>query len=219
MDNSFPNFKLAQFPYNLVEDEASKKSEDESLIDFCKRNEIKTFANRPLNTTYNRKVLRLADYSDELSNVNFEEEQVLFEEFLNLIKVQLEKFGETSKPKDFTPINFFIKNRKNIVNPEAVNKAVNNHLLPFIEQLQFEDNAINKIINELLDYWILYSKKSITTRAFELKEHLISKGVLSESDNRNISILACENYLKNGINHILVGMRNKKYVDNILSLV
>ncbi|WP_077399128.1 aldo/keto reductase [Cellulophaga omnivescoria] len=218
-DNDFPNFKLTQFPYNLVENEANEKNGDESLIDFCKKKAIKTFANRPLNTTYNGKVLRLADYSDEFINVNFETEEVLFNEFLFLIKKQLDKFGETSNPEDFVPIKFFINNRKNIANPEAVNKALNSHLLPFIEQLQFTEERIKKILNELLNYWILYSKKSITDRSLEMKNTLINKGVLIKNDKRDLSLLACESYLKDDINHVLVGMRNKKYVDNLLSLV
>jgi aryl-alcohol dehydrogenase-like predicted oxidoreductase len=218
-DNDFPNFKLAQFPYNLVENEASKKNGDDSLIDFCIKKGIKSFANRPLNTIHSGKVLRLADYSDEFANVDFEKEQILFGEFLNLIKEQFEKFGETSNPEDFSPINFFIKNRKDIANPEAVNKAVNNHLLPFIEQLQFKEDKIKKIITELFGYWVLYSKKSITTRVFELKASLTSNEVFTNNDNRNISLMSCENYLKNGIDHVLVGMRKKEYIDDLKSLL
>jgi aryl-alcohol dehydrogenase-like predicted oxidoreductase len=217
-NNNFPNFKLAQFPYNLIENEASKKIKDESLISFCKRKDILTFGNRPLNTTYNGKVLRLANYSNEFVNVDFDKEDVLFEEFLRLIKTQLEKFGETSKPEDFAPINFFIKNRKQIANPEAVNKAFNNYLLPFIKQLQFKDSEINKIVNELLAYWILYAKKYITIRALNLKTSLISKKILSNSD-KDISLQACDNYLNKGLDHVLVGMRKKKYIDDLLDLI
>ena len=218
-NDNFSNLKLAQFPYNLVENDASKKVNGESLIDFCIKNGLKTFANRPINTTYQGRVLRLADYSNEFVNIDFEKEQILFEEFLSLIKRQLEKFGETSKPDDFAPIKFFIENRTNIANPEAVNKAVNSHLLPFIEQLQFIDGKIKTILTELLNYWVLYSKKSMTERSLELKITLQNKSLFIKDDTRDISLIACENYLKNGINHVLVGMRNKKYVDNLLSLV
>jgi hypothetical protein len=217
-DYSLPNFKLAQFPYNLIEDEASKKIEGESLIDFCLKNGIKTFANRPLNTTYNGKVLRLADYSSEFVNVKFDKEQILFEEFLNLIKQQLKKLDETSQPEDFSPIKFFIKNRKNIANPEAVINAFNNHLLPFIKELQFHDSKVELILNELLKYWILYSKRSITKRSKKLRELLIKNGVFEFNDKRNFSLIACEHYLNQGIDHVLVGMRNKKYVDSLLNL-
>lgn len=220
-NNEFPNFKLTQFPYNLNEKDAvEKNSEDESLIDFCKRNEIITFANRPLNTTYKGKVLRLADYSDEYESIDFRREQPLFEEFLHLIKKQLERFGEASLPKDYAPIKFLIENRKKIANPEAVNQIVNLHLIPFLNQLQFStDDKINIVLKELNNYWILYSKKHITERTLEFKKTLQTEGAFTENDHRDISLMACERYLNDGLDHILVGMRKKKYIDKLLPLI
>ncbi len=212
--NNLPNFKLAQFPYNLIENEASKRINKESLIDFCKNKGIKTFANRPLNTKYNNKVLRLANYSDELLGVNFDEEDSLFESFLSIIKSQLQKFGESSEPGDFTPIKFFINNRKIIANPEAVMKAVNSYLLPFMNQLQFsKSNEVFVILKNLIDYWVLYSKKDIGSRSDQLKKEL------NINDSRDISLVACENYLKDGIDHVLVGMRKEKYIKNLMPLL
>lgn len=219
-DTDFPNFKLAQFPYNLIENEAKDKNVNEqSLVDFCITNGIKTLANRPLNTTLNGKVLRLANYSDEYENVDFNQEQFLFNEFLYKIENQLKKFGEASKPEDFSPIKFFVENRKNIANPEAVNKAVNSHLLPFIQQLQFKDDKIITIIEELLNYWVLYSKRYITERTIQLKNSLFDKGIFKENDARDFSLVACEKYLNDGIQHILVGMRKKEYIDKLLPLI
>ncbi len=219
-DNNFPNFKLAQFPYNLIENDASLHRNSESLIDFCHINEIKTLANRPLNTTVNGKVLRLADYSGEIQNVNFEAELDLFNELLDLIKNQLEKFGETSEPEDFSPIKFFINNRTKIANPEAVNKAVKLHLIPFLTQLQFlPASKVYFLVSELEKYWVLYSKKYISERVLILKESLIAKGVIIENDERDFSCLACEKYLADGIDHVLVGMRKRSYIDKLLPLL
>lgn len=218
-NNCFQNFRLAQFPYNLVENQATTKKDNESLVDFCKTRDIKTFGNRPLNTKYDSKVLRLADYSDDYSNINFKEEEALFEDFLSKIKNQLEKYGETSPLESFTPIQFFIQNRKKIANPEAVNRAVKSHLLPFVKMLKFSDSSTEKTVIKLSEYWVLYSKKYITERSKELKEKLKLDGVIKNNDSRKISVIACENYLSNGIDHVLVGMRKKKYIDDLLSLV
>lgn len=213
-NNKFANFKLAQFPYNLIENEAKKpQNNEDSLIQFCKKSNIITIANRPLNTTYNNQVLRLADYTDEYLNVEFEKEEILFKEFLNTIKNQLEKFGETSKPQDFTPISFFIKNRKKIANPEAVIKATNSYLIPFIKQLKFEEkNEIFSIIKKLTNFWILYSKKNITIRTKEIQKKL------NLNEQKDISLTVCETYLKDGIDHVLVGMRKKNYVNKLSKL-
>lgn len=215
----FQNFKLAQFPYNLIENQATFRKSDMSLVDFCKAREVKTLGNRPLNTRYDGKVIRLADYSDEYSNANFKEEEILFEDFLSKIKSQLEHYGETSPLESFSPIQFFNQNRKKIANPEAVKKAVRSHLLPFVSMLKFSDSKIEKMVFKLTEYWVLYSKKYITERSKELKEKLKLNGIVKNNDGRKISVIACENYLHKGIDHVLVGMRKKKYVDDLLSLV
>lgn len=113
------------------------------------KNDIKTIANRPLNTTYDNKVLRLADYTDEFIEVDFKKEEILFHDFLETIKKQLEKFGENSNLEDFIPLKFFIDNRNGIANPEAVLKAMGKYLHPFIEKLQFSDNSVLKMVEEL----------------------------------------------------------------------
>jgi len=219
--NDFPNFKLIQFPYNLIENDASLKNYDnKSLIEICKKRDIKTISNRPLNTTHNNKVLRLANYSSEVLKIDDFQEEKLFNVFLQKIQDQLTKFGEDSKPEDFTPIKYFIDNRKGIANPEAVSQAVEGHLIPFINQLQFNDNNdVLKITRELQYYWSLYSKASITQRASNLKKELITKGVFDKADKRDISLMACEIYLNNGIDHVLVGMRKKEYVEKLLPLI
>ena len=217
----FPNFKFVQFPYNLVENEASKKIDGYSLslIEYCKKHGIKTIANRPLNTTYENKVLRLANYTNEFIDVDFKKEEILFHSFLKTIKQQLEKFGENGDLEDFAPLKFLINNRKKISNPEAVQRAVDVYLYPFIEKLQFTDSSIIKMIKELSDYWVLFSKKSITERALKLKTELIKKGVIDVKDNRKLSVIACESYLKDGIDHVLVGMRKKKYIDDFAEII
>ncbi|KPM33412.1 Aldo/keto reductase [Croceitalea dokdonensis DOKDO 023] len=218
--NYLPNFRLLQFPYNLVETSASRKKDmGTSLIDFCKKNNLITFSNRPLNTTYQGKVLRLADYMDEYSKIDFRKEEVLFDDFLSRIDEQLLKYGESSKAKDFAPIKFFVENRKGIANPEAVNKAFNTYLRPFVNQLQFNSNDVQKIMSELLNYWQLYSKKSISERSKGLMDSLKLKGEIDQNDKRNISLISCENYLNQGINHVLVGMRKKIYIDNLSPLL
>ncbi|MFL0087868.1 aldo/keto reductase [Tenacibaculum maritimum] len=220
-NNNFPNFKLIQFPYNLIEKEASLKNYgNESLIELCKRKDIKTITNRPLNTTYNNKALRLADYTHEISKIDDSEEERLFSFFIEKIQNQLIKFGEDSKPEDFTPIKYFIENRKIIANPEALSKGVESHLIPFINQLQFDKkDVIFKITKHLQYHWSLYSKASITQRASNLKKELVINGVFNKEDKRDISLMACENYLSQGINHVLVGMRKKEYVEKLLPLI
>src|SRR5690606_27468337 len=112
--------------------------------------------------------------------------------------------------KGYAPIKFLVENRKKIANPEAVNKAFDSHLIPFLKQLQFTDGKVNSILIKLKNYWLLFSKRSITERALELKNSLVNKGVFDKEDTRDFSLMACERYLNDGLNHVLVGMRKEK---------
>lgn len=218
--DNFPHFKLLQFPHNLVENDATKLNRKESLLDFCKKNEILTFANRPLTTTFDEKVLRIADYSNEISTIDFKKEQSFFDDFISAVSNRLIDFDPNAKPTDFTTLNILINKRKEMANPEAVDKIVYEHLVPFIYQLQFKDQEkIISTVKELSSYWKAYSKALITKRAGVLKEQLISKGKLNKTDKRDLSLVACEKYLKEGVNHVLVGMRKREYVDKLKSIL
>lgn len=218
---NLPNFRLLQFPYNFIENEASCISNNGTLIEFCKKNNIKTFANRPLTTKYNNKVLRIADYSGEISEINFIEEQLLFDDFLSIVSNRLKYFDTNAKLIDFIPLSIIINNRKGIANPEAVDKIVNEHLLPFINQLQFNENEkkVKLMVQELSFYWKAYSKVSMTKRASNFKKELMISGEIGKEDARDFSLIACEKYLEKGIDHVLVGMRKIDYVDGLKSLL
>lgn len=217
---NFPHFKLLQFPHNLVENGATIVSKNESLLDFCKKNAILTFANRPLTTTFDKKVLRIADYSNELSTIDFKKEQSLFDDFISTVSNRLKDFDPDAKPTDFTTLKILLNKRKEMANPEAVDKIVYEHLVPFVYQLQFNDQEkIIGTVKELSSYWKAYSKALITQRAGILKEQLISKGKLNKTDKRDLSLIACDKYLKEGINHVIVGMRKREYVDKLKSIL
>jgi aryl-alcohol dehydrogenase-like predicted oxidoreductase len=219
--NMFPNFKFIQFPYNLVENDASllKFNNDASLLDICKENDIISLSNRPINTIYEGKVLRLSDYNEELLSQTENLEEELFSNLLLKIKNKLIDFGEYTPLEEFYPIKFFIDNRKKIANTEAVYKAVNNYLIPFLKKVEMEDSETMSIVYKLMDIWILYSKRDNSLRLAKFKETLTNKGIIDKADSREFSVIACDSYLKTGISHVLMGMRDKKYIDKILSLL
>jgi hypothetical protein len=52
-----------------------------------------------------------------------------------------------------------------------------------------------------------------------LKNKLKQEKIIKKNDDRDISLIACENYLNEGLDHVLVDMRNKKYDYNLLDLI
>ncbi|WP_028888362.1 hypothetical protein [Tenacibaculum ovolyticum] len=60
---------------------------------------------------------------------------------------------------------------------------------------------------------VLYLKRFIKRKVKELKKEL------NINDSRYVSLIARENYLKDGIDHVLVGMRKEKNIKNLTPLL
>ncbi|MBA5629240.1 aldo/keto reductase [Moheibacter lacus] len=212
--NQFPHFKIVQFPFNLVESNASLKLyNSNSLIDVCKQYDIKCISNRPFNTIYEGKTLQLIDHSFELNNINEEKEIELFHKMLNLVQNRLHEIGENTPIEEFTPIKYLIKNRKLIANEAALNEVIRRYLFPFLNQIELADENTFKIISLLQNEWRLFIKQNNKLRLTSLKEKM---GI---NENEDLMKYLYDLYLTQGVDHVLMGLRNKKYVDNILHLL
>ncbi|WP_291960116.1 aldo/keto reductase [Maribacter sp.] len=215
-----PNFRLLQFPYNFIENQAVSSFEAESLIELCKKHQIKAISNRPLNTTYKGKVLRLADYSKDLKTVDFQGEEPLFNNFIKLIMNRIKSFDPDAQPLDFFPLKLLIQNRTKLADPETVGKVINQYLAPFLKQLNIKENhQIFDLLEKLNFYWCMYAKKQMTEDSKNLRKDLVLKKEILDEKNKNISLLACEKYMEDGIEHVLMGLREKNYVDSIKKLI
>ncbi|EJG01450.1 aldo/keto reductase [Flavobacterium sp. F52] len=220
LKSNYPSFKILQFPYNIVEREASNiLINKNSLISLSKEKNIITMSNRPLNSSLDGKVLRLVYNKSDLSLIEHEKEEDLFNSFLIKITEKLKILGENSPLDVFLPIKFFIDNRKIIANSEAIDKAINNYLIPFLSQIELNNYETINMLRELRNYWVLFSKEFNNKRLESLQQELVHKGILDSNDKREFPVLACNFYLKNGIDHVLMGLRNKKYIDEITEIL
>lgn len=218
--SKFPGFKFLQFPYNIVERNNNFDTENGKIsIAELKKNGINILSNRPLNTVYENKVLRLSDCSFENIHVHYEEEGKLFEDFLTMIKRKLYDINEDPELENYFPIEFFIKNRKNIANPEAIDSAIISYLIPFLEALNLKNGEVYYILNKLRNYWIIFSKNNNQIRLNFLKKQLYKEGVLKEADHRDLSVILAQNYIKSGIDTVLMGLNRKEYIDKIKDII
>jgi len=208
----FPHFKIVQFPYNIVEDNASKKLYgSKSLIDICKNYDIKCISNRPLNTVFEGKTLKLIHYHSVINNNPNEME--LFECLLELIQNRLDEIGEKTPVEDFLPINFLIKNRKQIANEEALDKFISNYLIPFLNKIKLLDNNIINLVSLLRKEWCIFVKQYNEKRLIDLKK---IKGI---SEDEDLMRYLNNYYSSNKIDNVLMGLRSKKYIKEILKSI
>jgi len=215
------HFKLIQFPFNLVENEAIKPLHgNSSLIELAKARNVVTFSNRPLNANTDSGALRIATYEEYIQQLNEEDDWGVFYDSLKLIRSQLQKSKLDNDVMDFTVIRYLNENWMKISTPEAVIQIFSEHFFPLLYQL-YEGSVPEQDMRfhlKLYEYSLLYSKKSMTHKAIVLQREMIRKGIIGKDDTRSLPVIACETYINSGIDHVLVGMRNTKYVDGLKTL-
>ncbi|MDC8098613.1 aldo/keto reductase [Chryseobacterium rhizosphaerae] len=218
----FPNFKFLQFPYNIVERNSSFQLDNENSIttDQLKKMGFFILTNRPLNTILNGKLLRLADIDiNDVKPLEYEEE-LLFNDLLQKTQNSLSKMGEDPKIEEYYPIQFFVENRKNMPDITTINLAINDYLYPFLSAINLMDESTVNIINNLKNYWHIFSLYDNQDRLNDLKNTLYNQGIINKNYKGNFSSYLAGLYLENsGINSILMGLREKKYVDGIKNLL
>ncbi|SIQ80652.1 Aldo/keto reductase family protein [Chryseobacterium sp. RU37D] len=215
--HEFPNLKFLQFPYNIVERNYSFQLNDlESItIHQLKEQGLILLSNRPLNTTYGDKVLRLSDNPIENIDSVRSQEELSFNTFTSIIQQRLSDMQEDDSLENYYPISFFIENRRDIANQEAINKSINSYLIPFLEALELKNKKVLENLNDLRNYWIIFSQYNNQNRLDILKNKLYDEKILTRGDNRDLSLILAENYLNSGIDTVLMGLRKKTYIDKI----
>jgi len=76
----------------------------------------------------------------------------------------------------------------------------------------------SKIFNEFIDYQWVNLKKNLTE---DTKKHLFQIGqgnLISDLRSESLPNFLCKEYLKTGIDHVLIGMKNVKYVHSMKEL-
>jgi aryl-alcohol dehydrogenase-like predicted oxidoreductase len=211
--NGNHHFKLIQFPFNLMEQEA-KTENSPSLIDFASQNNIITFSNRPLNANSPDGPVRLASYEDEIMYLNEEQDISVFQKCLTLMKQQLSNIIENADAMEIDIVKYLFFNWNKFPMIESASKFFDYSFYPFLEKLyQGEIPGDHlKSYSELRAMSFSYCLKNITQNANNFRGELIRKGLIPDNKKDSLQILACKYYLDSGINHVLIGMKREKYV-------
>jgi aryl-alcohol dehydrogenase-like predicted oxidoreductase len=212
------HFTLIQFPFNLFEQEALQQHHGGvSLVELARAKGLITFCNRPLNANTTNGAFRIATYNEEIREIDEAEEHQTFSKCVELIYRQLRRLGLSHDPMDFTVMQFLRDSRMEIVNPELVTQIFQDRLYPLLDRLY--EGAIpgeeKATYIELQRHATLYSRRVITERALALRRQMIEQGIIGKDDPRPMATIACEKYLSCGIDHVLVGMKNIKYVESL----
>jgi aryl-alcohol dehydrogenase-like predicted oxidoreductase len=235
------NFRFAEFPFNIVETGAAFESNHlgETILGFARDNMIKTLINRPLNAITHNGLIRLADFDytkisegellGQLQHVCTMEDEMMKNKFIKFVfppedtKVikSLLTFGANIKDNVLTFGSY-----------EHLTDMIENYFSPRITYLMdyFENkisddytlNNFNKYIQEVLrlfnylsNYYRIFAEKRSSFIHSIINDYCDSKyHKLALSQKAILLLLSVE-----GVDCVLVGARQERYVDNILEIM
>ena len=104
--------------------------------------------------------------------------------------------------------------------PDGVDQVFDERLFPFLNKLYegcIDQEVLSSFAN-LRRVAVLYARRHMSQKAKAFRIRMIEQGIIAQGDDRPLPLVACQNYLDAGIDHVLVGMRSLKYVDSLISL-
>ena len=210
------HFRFVQFPFNLLEQGALEPDNSgETLLDVARFEGLTTFANRPLNARGPEGEVRIATYEQAVRDLDEARDGGCLDECIERIARQLERLEIEDDPMELTVLQFLRSSWTEIATPELVEDVFRGHFYPLVEHLYagavpLDDAAAFRRLHAVAD---LYSRRRLTKRAAPLRRRLVECGAVSADDERPLALLACEQYLAAGIDHVLAGMRRTEYVE------
>lgn len=217
------HFDTIQFPFNYIEDQARRKIYGEqSLLSLAKENQIRTMANRPLNAFEQGGLLRLAEFRD-FHFLEKKSAEIYFQEAIEALEGKWKSLGEDLKDLHGIPLfSQFKQVWNNLPSPDAVDQVFMGHFFPFLANIWGEAGVPPQeaqVFYDLYEVATELSRKEMNQKANGFRSELEDNGVISPQDQRPLSLILCQLYLEAGVDHILVGMRNKTYVEDLSPLL
>lgn len=216
------HFRFVEFPLNMIETEALlPQVNGRSLIDQIRASGLISIANRPLNGQRGNQTIRLATYEDEGRGLTPELAGADYEQVVDLIAARLRSAELPHKVMDFAVMQFLRDNWHGIEHPDTVDLIFKRHFYPFVEQLWEESppHDARAAFRRRHSKARQFSRQKLTAQAQQLRKDLIEAGTITSDDNRSLAVIACDFCLKAGVDHVVVGMRTPKYVQDLSELI
>lgn len=219
-----------------------------SLINFASDIKIGTLINRPLNAIREKKLTRLADFITNEEYYKLDETQIIAEIDLldsmeeDFLKEYMEILNLSEQNRE--AVNYFLKagyllkeNWKSFGSIESFNDVKKQFLIPRVnyaftvmlkspnltDEMKNRLDSIAKQINKIMNIIETIYGLLANTRSRDIHFKLNSKVSLNEADRFKELTLSQKSILLvnslKGVSSTLVGMRQKRYVDDVLKVL
>lgn len=225
-------FRLLQYPYNFAEHKAVDLAfHGKTLPELARMNGLRTFSNRPLNMHAKEGFVRMALYPATWSPNEEETIRGALPAFVNIVNQRLARMKVPGSASDFEIVSYMQKHWDNIGNQAAVDILFRDHVKPFLNVLyngtlprtalvggRLMKPSEKEVVLKLYDSCRKQTVVAMTHKAEGYRQMLVAKALLAKDDDRPLPVQSCEAYLRDGIDHVLVGMRNEKYICELKAL-
>ena len=210
------HFKYIQFPFNMVEQGGRQNHlQGSSLIHWCKEKGMKTIANRPLNAFKDNELVRLAYYEvDEKLVDPYFQKSCWDQMFQGILKKWQERGGVEQELREM-PLMSQVKEVWNeLPSADAVNQVFLEHFFPLLTKIW--GKSLDEKESE--PYFGLYdlAMASALHTSNQKTRNWEDSADLNRPQDQKLQRFVCEKYKEFGIDHVLVGMRRKEYVEDFL---
>lgn len=215
------HFKYIQFPMNMLEMGALERQYDgDHLIERAQSFGLKTMINRPLNCFSEQGLLRLAQYDIPSEYQDHKNADQMFNKCIEPLVVKWLEVREDEGDKLFDlplmkQVNQIWYQQNSL---DAVDHVFMGYFFPLVANIWGKDLSPkeSKSFYDLYDHARNFALGNMNERATMFEKQAIDKGLLFESD-LPLSQKVIEKYQTFGVDYILVGMRQKTYVEDLKS--
>lgn len=220
ISSSGNGFKFIQFPFNLGErDAALPLINNTSLIDIAKEAGLIRLSNRPF-SIHAQTYIRIEDSTPHpFCESDTKLYREIFDRLKNRIVSKIYELDPTLNIADF-PILFAIENGwDKFANDAAVYEIYDGNFISFIHTVFDDelDEELTALLQQLRAGINLKTKYNMSVYSLHFKNTYYKEKNIKD-DGTSFNERACLDYFSNGIDHILVGMTRKKYVQQLKTL-
>lgn len=211
-------FRFVQVPVNLAEWTAVMPRCGGSLAYRARSRGLIIVANRPLNAKVENSMIRLVGAENvELGN-QFDN---LFEDGLRMLNLYMGSLGIEGKVEDVPQVRILKEKVGTVTDPDLVVELLDATLYPvvvaiFAAEIPFE-------VQRFLDDLRREAANMARSKMYGMASSFVSSDTISNrlgavDAKRLLHVRACEAVLRAGADHVLIGMRRPKYVDEFCHL-
>ncbi|MEJ7740128.1 MAG: aldo/keto reductase [Chitinophagaceae bacterium] len=213
-------FKFIQFPYNLEESDASSPNINQrSLIELARENRLITLSNRPFSMHTKNLYVRIQDVETVPPACDEHYCNFTFHKLQSLLVSRLEQLDTPIQLSDIGIYCAIAEGWNKFTEPEAVYELFDKEFVEFINVVYDYDIPadIRALINDLREFILKSTDQNIKRNSLEYKAKYYKENDIPDH-SLSFNHHACVHYFRSGIDHVLVGMTRRKYVEHLKRL-